>query len=248
MVENQRQESDPLKNFSPQQPHQSLWQSSLSAAFPVVLGYLPIGFAYGVLAINAGLTIFQTVLMSIIVFAGSAQLIAVSLLSQMIHPLSIIATTFIVNLRHMLMSAALAPHLKTWKNSEVALFSFELTDESFGVHSLRFDRGENQPKSSIIINIICQSAWVLGSFLGAVAGNLIQDVRPFALDYALPAMFIALLILQIKHRTHLIIAILSALLSLLIWQLGATQWHVIIATIICATIGAGIETWKRQQS
>ncbi|MBE0685146.1 MAG: AzlC family ABC transporter permease, partial [Anaerolineaceae bacterium] len=161
---------------------------------PIVLGYLPIGFAYGVLAINAGLSIIQTILMSIIVYAGSAQLIAVSLFAQAIHPLSIIATTFIVNLRHMLMSAALAPYMRNWKSYQVSLFSFELTDESFGVHSLRFDRGENKPKSTMLINLICQSAWVLGSFLGAVAGNLIQDVRPFALDYALPAMFIALLI------------------------------------------------------
>ena len=224
------------------------WGDILSSALPVVLGYLPIGFAYGVLAINAGLSIFQIVLMSIIVYAGSAQLIAVSLFAQFIQPLSIIATTFIVNLRHMLMSAALAPYLRDWKSYQVALFSFELTDESFGVHSLRFDRGENQPRSTILINIICQLAWVLGSFLGAVAGNLIEDVRPFALDYALPAMFIALLILQIKNRNHLIIAILSAGLSLALWQLGATQWHVIIATIIAATIGAGIETWQKQTS
>lgn len=224
------------------------WADIISSAMPVVLGYLPIGFAYGVLAINAGLSTFQIVLMSIIVYAGSAQLIAVSLFAQSIQPLSIIATTFIVNLRHMLMSAALAPSLRDWKSYQVGVFSYELTDESFGVHSLRFDRGENQPKSTILINVICQSAWVLGSFLGAVAGNLIQDVRPFALDYALPAMFIALFILQIKHRRHLIIAILSAGLSLVLWQLGATQWHVIIATIIAATIGAGVETWQKQTS
>lgn len=224
------------------------WGNTLSAAMPVVLGYLPIGFAYGVLAINAGLSIFQTVLMSIIVYAGSAQLIAVSLFAQAIHPLSIIATTFIVNLRHMLMSAALAPHMRDWKSYQISLFSFELTDESFGVHSLRFDRGENQAKSTILINFICQSAWVLGSFLGAVACNLIQDVRPFALDYALPAMFIALLILQIKNRKHLIIALISAVLSLILWQLGVTQLHVIIATIIAATLAAGVETWLKQPS
>jgi len=237
-----------LNETTVQASPKTFWKNSITTALPVMMGYLPIGFAYGVLAINAGLTIFQTVLMSVIVFAGSAQLIAVSLFAQAIHPLSIIATTFIVNLRHLLISAALAPHLRNWKNSQVALFSFELTDESFGVHSLRFDRGENQPVSSITINIICQSAWVIGSFLGAAAGNLIQDVRPFALDYALPAMFIALLILQIKHRTHLWIALFSAALSLLLWQLGATQWHVILATVISATIGAGVETWKKQQS
>lgn len=237
-----------MNELSTQADTKEFWQNSVTTALPVVMGYLPIGFAYGVLAINAGLTIFQTVLMSIIVFAGSAQLIAVSLFAQMLHPLSIIATTFIVNLRHLLMSAALAPHMKNWNHSQVAFFSFELTDESFGLHSLRFDQGNNQPGTSITINIICQFSWVLGSFLGAAAGNLIQDVRPFALDYALPAMFIALLIMQIKHRTHLIIAGISATLSLILWQLGATQWHVILATVISATIGAGVETWKNQQS
>lgn len=66
------------------------WGNTLSAAMPVVFGYLPIGFAYGVLAINAGLSIFQTVLMSIIVYAGSAQLIAVSLFAQAIDRKSVV--------------------------------------------------------------------------------------------------------------------------------------------------------------
>ncbi len=237
-----------MSEFTPTRSQTSNWERILSSATPVVMGYLPIGFAYGVLGSNAGLSIAQIVFMSIIVYAGSAQLIAVSLFAQGINPFSIIATTFIVNLRHLLMSAALAPYLGNWKPYQVGLFSFELTDESFGVHSLRFSRGEHQPRSTIIINMICQLSWVLGSFLGAIAGNMIEDVRPFALDYALPAMFLALLILQIKHRWHVIIAGLAGLLSLILWKLGATQWHVIIATVIAATIGAGVETWQKQQS
>lgn len=213
-----------------------------------MMGYLPIGFAYGVLAVNAGLTIVQTVLMSIIVYAGSSQLIAASLFAQMINPISIIATTFIVNLRHLLMSAALAPYLQHWRNLEVSTFSFELTDESFGVHSLRFEKGETTPAPTIAINAICQLAWVVGSLVGAVAGNLIEDVKPFALDYALPAMFIALLVLQLKNKKHVWIALVSGLLSLFIWLAGATQWNVIIATIIGAAIGAGVETWQTRQS
>jgi 4-azaleucine resistance transporter AzlC len=224
----------------------SSWLQAISPAFPVVMGYLPIGFAYGVLAVNGGLSVFQTLLMSVIVYAGSAQLIAASLFAQAIQPFSIIATTFIVNLRHLLMSAALAPHMLAWKNSEVAIFSFELTDESFGVHSLRFERGENQARPTILINMICQLAWVAGSLLGAVAGNLIEDVRPFALDYALPAMFIALLVLQIKDKKILWIAIISGALSMLLWLGGATQWNVIIAAILAAALGAGLEIWQTQ--
>ena len=224
------------------------WFKSLAPAFPVMMGYLPIGFAYGVLAVNAGLNIFQTILMSVIVYAGSSQLIAASLFAQMVQPFSIIATTFIVNLRHLLMSAALAPHMRGWHNSEVAAFSFELTDETFGIHSLRFERGDNKPLPSIGINIFCQFAWVVGSLLGAVTGNLIEDVRPFALDYALPAMFIALLVLQISNRRHLLIALLGGFLSLGIWLMGATQWNVIFATIIAAAVGAGLDIWTQQRS
>jgi len=211
------------------------------------MGYLPIGFAYGVLAVNGGLSTFQTVLMSIIVYAGSAQLIAASLFAQMISPFSIIATTFIVNLRHLLMSAALAPYLQSWKNVQVAIFSYELTDESFGVHSLWFEQGHHLPTSSIAINMICQFAWVIGSLVGAVAGNLIEDVRPFALDYALPAMFIALLVLQIKNKKHILIAVLSGLISLVLWMTGLTQWNVIIATVFTAALGAGIDLWLNRQ-
>jgi 4-azaleucine resistance transporter AzlC len=222
--------------------------SAISPAIPVVMGYLPIGFAYGVLAINAGLTIFETIAMSIFVYAGSAQLMAVSLFAQGINPFSIIATTFIVNLRHLLMSASLSPHMDRWNNGQVAAFCYELTDESFGVHSLRFKRGENAPGQTLGINLTCQLAWVAGTSLGALAGGLISDVRPFALDYALPAMFIALLVLQLRKKLHVIVAIFSGVLSLGLWSAGVTQWNVILAAILGATLGAGVETWVKQKS
>lgn len=219
----------------------------LTPALPVVMGYLPIGFAYGVLAINAGLSIFETVAMSVIVYAGSAQLMAVSLFTAGINPFSIVATTFIVNLRHLLMSASLAPHMKRWRKAEVAAFAFELTDESFGVHSLRFERGEDQPGTTLGINFVCQLSWVVGTLLGTLAGGLITDVKPFALDYALPAMFIALLVLQIKSRGHLVVAIVGGVFSMLIWLGGVTQWNVLLAALIAATLGAGVETWTKRR-
>jgi 4-azaleucine resistance transporter AzlC len=219
----------------------------LMPALPVVMGYLPIGFAYGVLAVNAGLTVFEAVSMSVMVYAGSAQLMAVSLFEAGINPFAIVATTFIVNLRHLLMSASLAPHMQTWRKAEVAAFAFELTDESFGVHSLRFERGENQPGTTLGINLICQLSWVAGTLLGTLAGGLITDVKPYALDYALPAMFIALLVLQVKSKLHLLVACAAGVLSIAVWMLGVTQWNVLLATLAAATIGAGVETWQKRR-
>lgn len=211
-------------------------------AIPVVLGYVPVGFAYGVLAANAGLTLVQTLAMSVFVFAGSAQLIAVGMIAQGIHPVSIILTTLIVNLRHLLMSAALSPHMKGWRKKEIAAFCYELTDETFAVHSLRFRDGDTDPRRAMGINAICQSAWLIGSGLGALAGGAIQDVKPFALDYALPAMFIALLLLQVRNRRHVWVALLGGALSMGLWIAGMTQWNVILATLAAATVGAVLET------
>jgi 4-azaleucine resistance transporter AzlC len=219
---------------------------ALAPALPVVMGYLPIGFAYGVLAINAGLSVLETVAMSVIVYAGSAQLMAVSLFAAGINPFSIIATTFIVNLRHLLMSASLAPYMERWQKGQVAAFCYELTDESFGVHSLRFAKGETEAPRALAINLTCQLAWVGGTLLGALAGGLITDVKPFALDYALPAMFIALLVLQIKSKRHLLVALIGGALSMAFWLGHVTQWNVIFATVLAAAVGAGVETWNKQ--
>jgi 4-azaleucine resistance transporter AzlC len=220
--------------------------SPLAPALPVVMGYLPIGFAYGVLASAAGMDVFTATLMSLIVFAGSSQLMAVGLISQGLNPWAIIIATFIINLRHLLMSASLSPFLQKWKNREVMAFCAELTDETFGVHSLRFERGELNTSHALGINLICHLAWIAGSLAGVLAGGRIADVRPLGLDYALPAMFIALLILQIRGKAYLGVALAAGGLSMLLWIAGQTQWNVILAAVICAAIAAGVETWRQR--
>ncbi len=203
------------------------------------------GFAYGVLAVNAGISPTNTILMSLLVFAGSAQLMATSFFAQGLNPFSILITTFIVNLRHLLMSASLSTHMKDWRALEVAGFCYELTDETFAVHSMRFAKGETSARTAMAINLVCQSSWVVGTIMGILAGNLITDVRPLALDYALPAMFIALLLLQIHSKTHVWVAFLGAALSIFLWVAGVTQWNVILATVIGATLGAILETRRK---
>ena len=221
---------------------------SLAPALPVVLGYLPIGFAFGVLAAAAGISPFNSVLMSLIVFAGSAQLMAVGFITQGVGPWALIAATFIINLRHLLMSASLSPYMQKWRGAQVAAFSFELTDETFGVHSLRFEQGDVAPGSALRINLVCHLAWIVGSLLGVLAGGLIEDVRLFGLDYALPAMFIALLVMQIRGSIYLWAALGAGVLSMLIWGAGLTRWNVILAAVIAAAVAAGVETWRKPRS
>ena len=219
------------------------WINGVFRAAPILLGYIPIGFAYGVLAQKAGLSVFNTLLMSLIVFAGSSQLIAVGLISAGLAPISIILTTFIVNLRHMLMSAALTPYLGGWRKIELAWFGFEITDETFALHANRFPAAGVQKAEAFAINVTSHAAWILGSLLGSLGSGLITDVEQYALDYALPAMFIALLVMQIKNKPQIAVAVISGILSVFLLLHGFNHWYVIMATIIGASFGVVVEKW-----
>jgi len=224
------------------------WLRGVSRAVPITLGYIPIGFAYGVLAQKAGLSAFNTLAMSIFVYAGSSQLIAVGLFAAGVEPLSIILTTFVVNLRHMLMASALAPYLSRWRKLKLAAFAYEITDESFALHSVEFLKGPPDAAESLALNMTAQVSWVLGSWLGLVAGELITDVKLFALDYALPAMFIALLLMQIKDKVQVIVAVSTGMIAVALLLAGLDQWYVIVATLIGATFGVVLEQWIKQSS
>lgn len=217
--------------------------SGMRQALPVVLGYIPVGFAFGVLGAKVGASVFNVVLMSILVYAGSAQLIAAGLLAAGASPLTIVITTFIVNLRHLLMSAALSPHLRRFSKLQQAWFAFELTDETFALHTNRAqDPAGPAAKAEIFaLNATAHCAWVFGSWLGVTASTLIADVRPVGLDYALPAMFIALLVGQMKNRLHLCIGLGAGVLSTVLLLSGVDQWNVIFATVAAAALGAFLE-------
>lgn len=221
------------------------WLRGVALAAPIVMGYIPIGFAYGVLAQQAGLSVRNTLLMSLIVYAGSSQFIAVGLFAAGTPALSVILTTFVVNLRHMLMSAALSPYLKGWRKIELAAFAYELTDESFAVHVTRFADKMPPKAETFAINVTAQIAWILGSWLGMVAGQLITDVEPLALDYTLSAMFVALLVMQIKDNVQIAVAVATGLLAVGLTLGGMGHWSVILATVIGATLGVIIEQQQK---
>ncbi|NMC53170.1 MAG: AzlC family ABC transporter permease [Chloroflexi bacterium] len=224
------------------------WMSGMASALPIVIGYITIGFAYGVLANKAGLSMLNTLLMSLIVFAGSAQFIAVGLFAAGAPLLSIIATTFVVNLRHLLMSASIAPKLQGWGKARLAWYAFDLTDETFGLHSAHFAHHTPDPLWVFATNLTSQAAWVAGSWLGAAFGQLISDVRPYALDYALPAMFIALLVMQLRGVNTLLVAAAAGVVSTGLMLAGMDQWSVILATLLGATLGMGLELWISKES
>lgn len=206
-------------------------------AIPIIVGFLPVGFAFGVLATKNGISGFNTILMSFIVLAGSSQFIAVSLFAAAVSPIAIIVTTFIVNLRHLLMSAAIAPHVSSMGFLKKLLFSFQLIDETFAIHMTSIEREKFGEASAFTLNCIAHFCWVSGTALGVFGSNLVHDIKPLGFDYALPAMFVALLIWQLRSNMHIIVAAFSAICSVTLYLAGAEQLSVILAAIIGATTG-----------
>jgi len=218
----------------------------IQRALPIVLGYVPIGFAYGVLAGKGSLSETNILLMSLIVFAGSAQFIAVGLFASGTGPAAIILTTFVVNLRHMLMAAALAPYLDGWKRRYLAFFSYQLTDETFALHSSKAVDLKECREEALSLNITAQFSWVMGTGFGIVASGVIGDVKPLGLDYALAAMFIGLLVGQCQNKLRILTAILSGGIATGLYLLGLHQFHIILATVLGATLGLGVEQWIKR--
>ena len=224
------------------------WAEALGAVWPVGLGYVPVGMAYGVLAGKAGLSAVNILAMSLLVYAGSAQLVAVGLFAAGASGPSLVATTLVVNVRHVLFSAAMAPFLAGWSRRALALFAGQLTDESFALHAARFGRGDRRPGLTLTINALAQAAWVAGTALGIAMGDLLGDGRALALDFALPGMFVALLAGQLGSASRVAAALVGAGLSLAAAQAGFTGFGTLAAGLAGAAAGMGVMRWTTRRS
>ncbi len=208
----------------------------LVAAWPICLGYIPIGFAFGVIAKNAGLNILEIGLISIIVFAGSSQFIAVSMLSAGATSISIIITTFAINLRHLLMSSSLSVFLGKATRKKLALFAYGVTDESFAVNHTKFGLSGWDVNRALVVNHTANITWITSTVIGGYWGQFIP-AGAFGIDYALSAMFICLLIFQLKGHSYVITAIMAGVIAIILSLIIPGNSYIILASILAATLG-----------
>jgi len=218
-------------------------KDGVAAAWPICLGYAPIGLAFGVLAQKAGLTPAEIGLMSLLVFAGSSQFIAVSMLSGGAGAISIVLTTFTVNLRHLLMSSSLAVHLRRLNAGWLSLYAYGITDESFALNMTRFREESWDWRRALVLNHTANLAWIASTIIGGYGGRFIP-AGAFGIDYALPAMFICLLVLQLRGGLYVAVAIISGLLAVAFSLMFPGNAYIVAATAVAATIGVFLLRWK----
>jgi 4-azaleucine resistance transporter AzlC len=194
-------------------------REGMQAAWPICLGYFPIGLAFGVLAQKAGLHPVEIGLMSILVFAGSSQFIAVSMLSGGATILSIVITTFVINLRHVLMSSSLAVYLRSLSRGWAALFAYGVTDESFAVNLTRFRNGKWDWRQALVLNHSANAAWIGSSIIGALSGQFIP-AGAFGIDYALSVLAVILALLVPGNIYIVLASILAATFGVFVRRLA----------------------------
>lgn len=219
-------------------PRRNRFSRGLRLGFPILLGYVPIGMAFGILAEGLGFTPAQAVLCSATALAGAGQFIALTLMKSGATALAVVAATTIVNLRYVLFGAALSPHLTRVQPFGQALLAFSLTDETFAVNIDDQRRGTADAWSMAGVGAVAWTGWVAGTATGALAAGLIGDPTNWGVQFAMPAMFTALLVAQAESRRHIVVGLVAAALTVVFMLVLPGRWYVMATPMLAAAIAA----------
>lgn len=211
---------------------------------PTLLGYISIGVAFGIVGSASQLNMIEITLLTILVYAGSAQFIFCALVLSGTPPLVIIFTIFIVNLRHFLMSLSVAPYFMKYSYLRNIGFGSLLTDETFGVAITKLMQTKEMSGRWLDgLNITAYAAWIVSCLGGALLGKWITAPEKWGLDFALIAMFVALLVLQLQSAgktrlaKNLCLIGTVAIFMYVFSYFMPLHLAVILSTIFAATIG-----------
>ncbi len=210
---------------------------------PMLLGIVPFGLITGVSAVGAGLHPFDVVLMSALVFAGAAQLAAISLIAAGAAGWAAVLTVAMVNLRHLMYSLALTPWLRRYGLLSRALVSFLMVDQAFALAILKYPRaGDDYPRTAYFVGngLTAWVTWVSTTAAGALLGA--QLPPEWQLDFAVPLIFLALLVPAVTTRPLLVAAAVAGALAVALAPLPYNLGLVVgtLAGIAAGTVAEGL--------
>ncbi len=210
------------------------------AIAPLVLGAIPFGLIFGALAATGPLGVAGGAMMSALVFAGSAQFIALGLIAAHVGVGLIVLTTLVVNLRHLLYAAALLPHVRSLSQRWKLTLGFTLVDEVFAVVIARYQRraGDRMnPWFHAGAALTMYVNWQLCTWAGLALGRAIPDAASWGLDFAMVATFIGMIVAYTRERPMLVAAVSAGIASVIAHDLPH-QAGLMVGALI--GVGAGI--------
>jgi 4-azaleucine resistance transporter AzlC len=224
----------------------SFW-AGVRAEFPLLVGVFPFGLIYGALALNAGLSAGAAQMMSSIVFAGSSQFIAAQLMRESAPGIVIVLTIAVVNLRHMLYSASVAPYIEHLPMRWKTLLAYLLTDEAYAAAIIHFEKDGltlNSHWFFLGAGFSLWFTWQVCTALGIFLGAAIPAAWP--LDFALPLTFMAMVVPVLKDRPVIAAALSAGTVALLAFSLPY-KLGLILAALAGIFIGTVLENRKSER-
>lgn len=202
---------------------------------PACLGVVPVGISIGLLAVQAGFSGFEAILMSAMVMAGSSQLLAISMITQGAGISAIILGTFFINLRHLIMSSSVMQRMKVTTLTQRLAGAFALCDESFAIYALSKD--DSYP-FLLGTNTALYGTFVASTTVGCLMTGFLPQIVIDSFGVAFYAAFLGLLLPSVKRNVRLIALVLTtAALNWLLQRFFPASWSVILSMVLGALIG-----------
>jgi 4-azaleucine resistance transporter AzlC len=216
------------------------WHGARAEA-PILLGVVPFGLIFGAAAINAGVPAPAAQAMSSVIFAGSAQFIAAQLIGAGASGLVILLVVFVVNLRHALYSASVAPRIRHLGRAWKILLAYLLTDEAYAITIMHYNREGDGPRRHwyyLGAGLALWTSWQISTALGIYIGA--QMPRDWPLSFALPLTFIALVVPALRDWPSIAASIVAALTGLLAINFPF-KTGLLLAALLGILIGMALE-------
>ncbi len=219
--------------------HRREFLTGMTEVAPVLVAAVPIGLLWGTLAAGKGLTAFEAALMSLLVFAGAAQFVALEVWQDPVPVLLLTMTAFIVNTRHILMSASLSRHIEAIPRRFHPLVAFLLVDESWALSEKRAVNGSVTLPYFLGLTLPMLLSWTLSTGIGAMLGRSLGDPAAFGLDFAFSALFIAILMGFWKGPVTAAVLAVSGVVAAVVKLSIPGAWYIVaggVAGAVCAAL------------
>ena len=217
--------------------------NGLRKGIPIALGYIPVSFTFGLMAVNGGIPVWLTIFISMTNLTSAGQFAGAGLIIANASLFEIGFTTFVINIRYMLMSLSLSQKISDkMPVSHRSIMAFGITDETFSVAAME----EDEITFPFMIGLISMPylGWALGTALGAISCSFLPEALQSSMGIALYAMFIALVVpASKKSKAALVVTLTGILISCIftwtpVLNNISSGWRIVIATIVASSVGA----------
>lgn len=220
---------------------QIFWREArhgMMAIFPICVAAIPIGLVWGALAVERGLSKYEIGLMSATVFAGASQFVVIGLWASPLPVIAIIFATFMINLRHIMMSASLGRNMQNFTAAQRLVAFYGLTDEVWALSEARALKAPLTSAYYAGMAIPLFLCWVSSTIAGGAFGQLLGQPEAYGLDFVFSAMFIGLIVGFRSVPAWLPVVAASAVISVLTYQILPAPWFVIAGGLAGVCVAA----------